>query len=378
MRVAIIGWAQVGHKERIVDRSPSELVLEVVNKALEHACVEHKDVDFVVQSSDDIVDGRSISNVWTTESSGAFLKEESKVEEDGAFAAIYALSKILSGFARIAVVVAYGKISESSLQEYSSSICEPFYLRPLGVEMFTLGALQCSLFLKKNFLKEEDLAYIVVKSRRNGVQNQFATLKRPITLDEVLESEYVFRPLRETMIPTAADGAAAIVMASEDVALRSPSKVWIEGVGFSQGHYYPGYQDISRITSMRKAAQQAYKTSAIKNPKREIDFIEISEIFPHVELMALEELGIGTAKRLAKFVREGAFAKNGRFPINPSGGLLCSYIVMAAGLIRMIEVARRLSGEVQDIEREVKRALAHGCSGNLHQSNVIWVLARDK
>ena len=131
-RVVIIGSAQTIHERRKADKNVEDMIYETVGDLLAKTGLTISDVDMVIGAGDDVMDGRSISNVFTAEYAGAFLKEESKVEDDGAFAAAYAFMRIAAGSFATALVYAYSKASDSSPQHYSGMIADPFYLRPLS------------------------------------------------------------------------------------------------------------------------------------------------------------------------------------------------------------------------------------------------------
>ena len=148
-RVAVIGSAQTIHERRKADQNVEDMIYVTVSRLLETTGITINDVDTVIGAGDDVMDGRSISNVFTAEYAGAFLKEESKVEDDGAFAALYAFMRIAAGSFDTALVYGYSKASDSSPQHYSGMIADPFYLRPLGVEALTAAALQAQCYLQK-------------------------------------------------------------------------------------------------------------------------------------------------------------------------------------------------------------------------------------
>ena len=137
-------------------------------------------MDAVIGAGDDVLDGRSISNVFTAEYAGAFLKEESKVEDDGAYAASYAFMRIASGACETALVYGYSKGSDSSPQHYSGMIADPLYLRPLGVEAITAAALQAQCYFSRYNVTEEQAALVAIKNRKHALSNPFAQSERRI------------------------------------------------------------------------------------------------------------------------------------------------------------------------------------------------------
>ena len=129
----IVGSAQVGYAPA-PDSHQTELVHRATRAALADAGVSIEEVDTVISASDDVMDGRSISSVFLVEAMGGFLKEESKVEEDGSLALFYAALRFLAGSAEMALVVASSKASECDPSWYAYTSSEPICLRPLGVD----------------------------------------------------------------------------------------------------------------------------------------------------------------------------------------------------------------------------------------------------
>src|ERR671914_234725 len=82
----------------------------------------------------DVVDGRSISNCGFLGALGAHHKEESRIEDDGLWAALYGTLKIQAGGGDVGLIVAYSKSSEADLPAFYSTQTEPFYQRATGID----------------------------------------------------------------------------------------------------------------------------------------------------------------------------------------------------------------------------------------------------
>src|ERR1700738_3638441 len=104
-----------------------DLISAVVSQVFKGTGLTLDDVDFVFDSGSDVLDGRSISNCGFLGALGAHHKEESRVEEDGLWAALYCATKIASGGAEGGTVIPYSKPPESDVNLFYSSQCEPFY-----------------------------------------------------------------------------------------------------------------------------------------------------------------------------------------------------------------------------------------------------------
>src|SRR5579859_967557 len=125
-QVAIVSSAQTEFRTAWTDMQHVDLITAAVRSAMVGTGIRIEDVDFVIDSGSDFLDGRSISNCGFLGAMGANHKEESRVEEDGLWALSYANDKIASGSASIGLVVAYSKSSESDPQSYWRNLLEPF------------------------------------------------------------------------------------------------------------------------------------------------------------------------------------------------------------------------------------------------------------
>ncbi len=374
--VAIIGSAQTAHVARNQRQSTAELIYEVSKEALRAANLCREEIDTVVVASCDILDGISISNAYSVDPSGAFLKDETKVEEDGAFAALYAYLRLRSGTFETALVVAWGKGSEASLPLYTGLIFEPFYQRPLGLEAISAFALQARAYMDRFGVTEEQAAQVAVKNYDNACRNPFAQRKIRIGVHDVLSSTMLASPIKSLDAPPVTDGACAIVMATEKRAQeRCERPVWILGVGSATDTYHLGYRDLTELASLHVAAHQAYRIAGIDNPLVHIHVAEVSELFSFQELMIYEALGFCGPGEGASFLQDGHPYLHGSLPVNTSGGCLGANPTPATGLVRLAEAYLQLSGQAGRRQVEgAELALAHGSSGICHQANVVFIL----
>ncbi len=97
--------------------------------------------------------------------------------------------------------------------------------------------------------------------------------------------------------------------------------------------------------SLTEAAKKAYAMAGIKDPKKEIDIVELYDAFTYQELMWLEEMGLADDAMAGKLLEKGEFNIDGRLPVNASGGLLSGHPVIAAGLYSMAAVVRQIRGD---------------------------------
>jgi acetyl-CoA C-acetyltransferase len=362
-RVAIVGIGQTALSAADDEHLYHELDYEAARRALADAGLDRGDLDTVVCSGWDAVDGRTISDMHTAMSAGGYLKDSSHVGEDGIMALAYAYMRLTAGLFDVALVSAHGH-AESSFETVSNVVFDPLFTRPLGPSHLVSLALQAGAYAEKHHLTEEQAAAVVVKNRDNGAGNPRAHLQQSVSAEEVLASDPVCYPLRALHCPPQSVGGVAIILASEDVARRISNKpVWISGISWAIDGYDLGSKELSRLTSLAAAADRAYRMAGISDPLKELDLAEVHDITAFHELMACEALGLAAEGGGARLVEDGVTALSGALPVNPSGGVLSSNLYGASGLLRAAEAALQLRGEAG--RRQVsgaRRALAHGMS----------------
>ena len=366
-RVAIVSTAQTAWRSAWSDAQHIDLISSVVQRALKGRGLQIKDVDFVIDSGSDVLDGRSISNCGFLGAMGAHHKEESRVEDDGLWAALYGVTKIASGAADIGLIIAYSKPSESDVSKFYSTMADPFCQRPVGLDEVTASGLLAQQYLHRHGISEEDLAEVAASAWHMARSNPKLELDAVPGQAEVLASKMVASPLRQLMMARPVDGAVAIILASEEFARRiTPSPVWVSGMGCAMdGNVFamrePGY------TTCASAAKVAYKRAGID--PRQVGLAEVSATSVVAELLTLEALGFAAPGRAIDLYR-GAPGP----AINRSGGALPANPIMATGLVRLAEAAEQLWSQRSEAKPAANNAVVHAASGIGGQSHCVFVV----
>ncbi len=379
-RVAIVGVGQTQHKEFRDDRVYWEHDYEAAKLALEDAALDKGQIDTVISSGWDAVDGRTISDMHTCMAIGGYLKDSAHVGEDGIMALAYAYLRIASGQFDTALVAAHGH-REAPFDRVSSVVFDPLFSRPVGANHTATLAMQANAYAQRYGVGQEVAAKVVVKNRRNGAHNPYAHLQAAVTMEEVLGSSWVAYPLRALDCPPESVGGVALVVAAEETVRRITDKpVWIKGVSWAIESYYLGAKDLSKMDSLAAAAQRAYGMAGVTRPLEELDVAEIHEPTSYHELMAYEALGLAEAGQGPRLAEEGATEREGKLPVNLSGGCLSTNLLGASGLARAAEAVLQLRGEAYGRQAAgAKLALAHGfsaLSGAAAPTNCVVILER--
>lgn len=369
-RVAVIGSAQTELRAAHHDSQHIDLIAEAVTQALLGTGLRIDDVDFVIDSGSDFLDGRSISNCGFLGSMGADMKEESRVEEDGLWALTYATSKLLGGTGSVGLVVAYSKSSESDPRDFWSTLAEPFTQRPVGLDHRSVAGLYAQRYLAAYKRSLADLAVVRDHSwsraaRRGG--NDVAAQD----LANASWSEIVASPLTRRDMARPVDGAVAVLVATEHVARQlGRESVWITGMGSAIDQHFIAAREPASLPAAQAATKSALRMAKIDDVKQ-LDVFELSADSTVGELMMVEAIGL-TQEGHGVEAYVGPLADR----INRSGGSLPASPVMATGLVRLHEVVSELTGRSNSADGEARSGLAHGTGGLGMQNHCVVTLER--
>ncbi len=374
-KVAIVGCTQTKYEADKIDQTYSELVFEVVKKLHNNLGITNDDVGCVITSSNDFNDGRTIANMAIQDAVGSVRKAESRVSGDGAFAFMYGAMRIFSESYDTVMVVSHCKCSEVNQYLVNNTIFDPYYQRHLGLDQVSSAGLMANMYMNKYNVTEEQAARVVVKNRKNALNNPYAHLQEEITIKKVLDSKMMAYPLKELDFPPFSDGAVAMLLAKEDVAKKmTENPIWFKGYGNCTDAYYLGNRNMTDLIGLELAAKEAYRMAGVNNPVDDLDVCEVSENFSIHELMIYEALGLCDKGEGGTFIESGETEMNGSVPVNPSGGVLSSNPTMANGLIRVAEIVLQLQGKAD--KRQIpnaKTGLAYGMNGICSQGNCVLI-----
>jgi len=245
-RVAIVGAGLTTFMRRALE-TPRELAWEAAKMALDSAGLTLKDIDCVViGSAPDTFDGMHFKGEYLADGSGAINKPMTRVYVGGGtgvFVPESAYWHIASGVCKKVLVVAEEKMSPAHPhpQYVFKYIWDPIIERPLGPNLIWIFAMEMRRYMAKCGAKKEDIALVSVKNKRNALDHPAALTAANITVDDVLKSETLVWPVNLLDVSPVTDGAAALVMTSENVAREiTDTPVWVDGVGFTleNQHWY--------------------------------------------------------------------------------------------------------------------------------------------
>ncbi len=208
------------------------------------------------------------------------------------------------------------------------------------------------------------IGLVSVKNHAFGVANPKAQFRKPVTLDDVVNSRLIADPLRLLDCPPISDGAAAAVVCPAEMARDfHPRPIRVLGTGHATG---PGtlweMDDITTFAATVRASREAYAVAGLT--PADIQVAEVHDCFTIAEIVATEDLGFFPKGKGGPAVEEGWTGLEGRVAVNPSGGLLSKgHPVGATGCAQVYEVVKQLRGEAANQVQNAEIGLAHNLGG---------------
>ena len=292
----------------------------------------------------------------------------------GAAALQAGFQAIASGYYRRVLVLGGEKMTHLSTSATTRILAEVIdkQERQCGATMPALAAMITEKYRQKFRLSqsrlENMLCSVALKNHLNGSRNSLAQFQKPITRAAYLESKFIATPLRLYDCAPITDGAAALVLTSEQTDVR------LAGIGQGTGPLSLRERDIfTSFPATRIAAARAYQMA--ETSPQGIDFAEVHDAFTPFEIITSEDLGFFPPGKGGEAAVERKTALEGPLPINLSGGLKArGHPVGASGLAQVVEVTKTLRGQTRS-KREFKRGLAQS-TGGLGTNNFVTILER--
>jgi acetyl-CoA acetyltransferase len=207
-------------------------------------------------------------------------------------------------------------------------------------------AIQACYHMWRYGTTQGQLALAASKNHDNGSLNPKAQYRFKVSVEEVLADRLVSYPFTRSMCSPVGDGAAAVLLCSDEYLEGLSPKVRGRAVrvaasALASGKYrLPDEQGLSHV-----AAQRAYDAAGV-GPE-DIDVAEVHDATSFCEIYQAEMLGFCPVGEGGRFIESGATTREGKIPINTSGGLVSKgHPIGATGLSMIYELAAQLRGEV--------------------------------
>lgn len=374
MNPSIIGWSHLPFGRR--DDTLEEMIIDVSRGAIADAGISANDVDatWLGHFNSGLVPDGFPASLALEASEGLRWKPATRVENACASgsAAIYsAINAIKAGEAEIALVVGAEKMTNNSTAEVGAALGGASYQKEEAGQSFPqIFAQFAQAYFDEFGDHSSTLATIAAKNHANGAKNPLAHMRKDVGFDfcnTVSEKNpMVAAPLRVTDCSLISDGAAAIVITSDDVAKAHDKAIRFRSTAHVQDVLPMSRRKLTDFEGPARAFAAAFSAAGIS--VHDLDFAEIHDCFTIAELLVYEAMGLAPKGQGAAALDNGTVFPDGDVPINLSGGLKAKgHPVGATGVSMHVMSAMQLTGTAGDLQ---KAGAELGCVFNMGGSGV--------
>jgi acetyl-CoA C-acetyltransferase len=386
MTACIVGWAHTPFG-KLTGETVESLVVRVTNEALTDAGVAASDVDEIVLghfnagfSTQDFT-----ASLVLQASPDLRFKRATRVENacaTGSAAVHQGLKSIAARSARIVLVVGVEQMTTTPAAEIGQNLLKASYVREEadidGGFAGIFGKI-ASLYFQRWGDQSDAFARIAAKNHKNGVSNPYAQIRKDLGYDfcrtEGDKNPRVAGPLKRTDCSLVSDGAAALVLADVETALAMKKAIVFRAAEHVQDFLPMSRRDILKFEGCAVAWKQALaKAGASLN---DLSFAEVHDCFTVAELIEYEAMGLAPEGQGARVIADGIVAKDGKLPINPSGGLKSKgHPIGATGVSMHALASMQLTGTAGDMQIKDARLGGIFNMGGAAVANYVSILER--
>ncbi|MFI5011485.1 MAG: acetyl-CoA acetyltransferase [Hyphomicrobiales bacterium] len=386
MTACIVGWAHTPFGKHDAETVES-LIIRVTNEALEHAGVAASDIDEIYLGHFNAgFSPQDFTAALVLQADEDFrFKPATRVENacaTGSAAVHQAVKAIEAKAARLSLVVGVEQMTKTPGPQIGENLLRASYLpedgqTPAG---FTgvFGKIAGAYF-QRHGDQSDALALIAAKNHKNGVDNPYAQMRKDLGYEfcrkESEKNPFVAGPLKRTDCSLVSDGAAALVIADVETALSMRRAVAFRARAHAQDFLPMSKRDILKFEGCSVAWKRALANG--KLTLDDLSFVETHDCFTIAELIEYEAMGLTPEGQGARAIKEGWTLKDGKLPVNVSGGLKAKgHPIGATGVSMHAITAMQLTGEAGGMQ--VKDAKLGGIfnMGGAAVANYVSVLER--
>ena len=386
MTACIVGWAHTPFG-KLTGESVESLIVRVAGEALADAGIAAKDVDEILLGhfNAGFSEQDFTASLVLQASPDLRFTRATRVENacaTGSAAVHQGLKSIAAGAARIVLVVGVEQMTSTPPVEIGRNLLKASYVREEadidGGFAGIFGKI-AGLYFQRWGDQSDALAQIAAKNHKNGVANPYAQIRKDLGYEfcraESEKNPIVAGPLKRTDCSLVSDGAAALVLADVETALTLDKAVVFRAAQHVQDFLPMSRRDILKFEGCSLAWQRAFQQAGIT--LADLSFAEVHDCFTIAELIEYEAMGLAGEGQGARVIADGTVAKDGKLPINPSGGLKAKgHPIGATGVSMHAITAMQLTGTAGDMQ--VKNAKLGGIfnMGGAAVANYVSILER--
>ncbi|MEZ5372949.1 MAG: acetyl-CoA acetyltransferase [Microthrixaceae bacterium] len=374
MNPSIIGWSHLPFGRR--DDTLEEMIIDVSRGAIADAGISSTEVDamWLGHFNSGLVPDGFPASLTIQADEGLRWKPATRVENACASgsAAIYsALNAIKAGEAEIALVVGAEKMTNNSTEKVGIALGGASYqTEEAGRSFPQIFAQYAQAYFAEFGDHSSTLAAIAAKNHANGAKNPLAHMRKDVgfefcnTVSD--KNPMVAEPLRVTDCSLISDGAAAVVIASDDVAKNYDRAIRFRSTAHVQDILPMSRRKLTDFEGPARSFAAAFDQAGIS--VHDLDFAEIHDCFTIAELLVYEAMGLAPKGNGASVLDDGTVRPGGALPVNLSGGLKAKgHPVGATGVSMHVMTAMQLAGEAGELQTPDAEV---GCVFNMGGSGV--------
>ena len=360
MTACIIGWSHTPFGKH-QDEDVESLILQVARSAVADAGLEPADIDeLVLGTYNEGFSPQGFPSSLILQADQAFrYKPATRVENacaTGTAALHQGVKSIEAKRARFVLVVGVEKMTALPGPEIGGVLLKAAYVKEEGqIEGGFAGVFGriAQQYFQKHGDQSDALAAIAAKNHKNGVANPFAQLRKDLgyefcrTVSD--KNPVVAGPLKRTDCSLVSDGAAAVVLSDVSTALGQTKAVALRSTAHVNDFLPMSKRDITLFEGCEVAWSQALQGAGIE--LQDLSLVETHDCFTVAELIEYEAMGLTPRGEGARAILEGWTAKDGRLPVNPSGGLKSKgHPIGATGISMHIMASMQTRGEAGEMQ----------------------------
>ena len=384
MTGCIAGWA---HSKfgRLEGEDLESLICGAASDAVADAGVEPEDVDAIyVGLFNHGFSAQDFPSSLVIQADDRFrFKPATRVENacaTGSAAIHQGLDLIEAKRARIVLVVGVEKMTDTPGAEVGDILLGASYRKEDGETEGGFAGVFAAIaqrYYQKYGDQGDALARIAAKNHRNGCANPWAQIRKDLGYEfcrEVSEKNpIVASPLKRTDCSLVSDGAAAVVLADTETALALDKAVVFRARSQVNEFLPMSRRDMTFLDGCARAWSQALEEAKLSIG--DLSLVETHDCFTMAELMEYEAMGLTKPGEGARAILEGWTEKDGRLPVNPSGGLKSKgHPIGATGVSMHVVASMQLRGEAGGMQVEGARLAGAFNMGGAAVANYVSIL----
>jgi len=359
MSACIVGYSHFPFGKHD-DHDAEAMIIQVATEAMADAGVGPADIDAIYVGQFGRFERQEFTSSLVFQASDKFrFKPSTRVENacaTGSAAVHQAANYIEAKRGRLVLVVGVEKMTALRGAEIGETLLTASYLKEEGdteggfAGVFGKIAQQ---YYQRYGEQSDALAMIAAKNHKNGCANPWAQMRKDVGFEfcrnESDKNPVVAGPLKRTDCSLVSDGAAAVVVADVETALSMDKAVAIRARAHVNDYLPLSKRDIIQFEGCQQAWRQALGSAGLTLD--DLDFVETHDCFTIAELIEYEAMGLTAPGEGATAIAEGWTQKDGKLPINPSGGLKAKgHPIGATGVSMHVLTAMQVRGEAGDMQ----------------------------